>query len=214
MTDLVTDAAIDAASEAVFANRGLSDDPLIPVLNAAAPHIAAEALRQVFGVNRVPKRFWDKVEPQSDGCFIWTAAIDRYGYGVMVLGDQMVKAHRFAYSTMRGPIPDGYHVCHTCDVRACVNPMHLFAGTNADNMRDKTEKGRQPSGSEHPNARLTDGQVREIRRRYVKDYAMRGKGFRTNIQELAEEFGVSRGHISDLVTGRKRANVPDELERE
>lgn len=46
MTDLVTDAAIDAASEAVFANRGLSDDPLIPVLNAAAPHIAAEALRQ------------------------------------------------------------------------------------------------------------------------------------------------------------------------
>ena len=46
MTDLVTDAAIDAASEAVFANRGLSNDPLIPVLTAAAPHIAAEALRQ------------------------------------------------------------------------------------------------------------------------------------------------------------------------
>lgn len=52
MTDLVTDAAIDAASEAVFANRGLSNDPLIPVLNAAAPHIAAEALRQAASEQR------------------------------------------------------------------------------------------------------------------------------------------------------------------
>lgn len=72
VAELVTDAAIDAASEAVFANRGLSNDPLIPVLNAAAPHIAAEALRQAR--NEIDKRY--PVSGEGDWVATAMAALD------------------------------------------------------------------------------------------------------------------------------------------
>lgn len=83
----------------------------------------------------------------NGGCWLWTGAMQR-GYGTMCLAKRFFGAHRVSYELHNGPIPDGLHVLHKCDVRACVNPDHLFAGDRKANMQDMLSKGRnrQPSG--------------------------------------------------------------------
>lgn len=151
----------------------------------------------------LPERFWVKVDMSAKGgCWLWQAKINIGGYGVFrdtlnTLGlGQHPAAHRVAYVLAYGPIPDGLHVCHTCDVRSCVNPHHLWLGTPADNMRDMQEKGREADmkGESHPSAKLSDEDVRFIRRMYQPHHpAYSGKA-------LAQRFGVSRSTISTVVS--------------
>lgn len=137
------------------------------------------------------ERFMAKVRQQDDGCWIWTAAIVKaVGYGRFGMpGNTVDYAHRAAWRLFRGEIPAGMYVCHRCDVRACVNPDHLFLGTHKDNMRDASDKGRvriprasYASDETHQVAKLTNEQVRIIRS------ADRRRGVASR---LAREFGVS-----------------------
>lgn len=88
------------------------------------------------------ERFWAKVR-KTDTCWLWTGATS-VGYGMFKhtgVGATM-STHRLAYESLVGPIPAGQSVLHRCDTPACVNPSHLFLGSQADNMRDCAEKGR------------------------------------------------------------------------
>lgn len=91
----------------------------------------------------VEQRFFDKVN-KTEGCWLWVAPPGESGYGYLAINRRPVLAHRFSYELHNGPIPEGLQVNHTCDVRTCVNPEHLYSGTQQENMRDRDTRGRNP----------------------------------------------------------------------
>jgi hypothetical protein len=104
--------------------------------------------------------------------------------------DEDLKAHRAAYLILVGPIPEGLHVLHRCDNPPCVNPAHLFLGTNADNIRDREAKGR---GVPPRHAKLTAEQVLEFRRRCAAG---------STAWQLSKEFGISYPQAKAIKAGR------------
>lgn len=136
--------------------------------------------------------FWSRVAVAGpDECWLWTKS-HRRRYGDF-FGHQ---AHRWIFERLHGPIPEGMVVRHTCDVTKCVNPSHLLAGTQVDNIRDMDRRGRRRSYSPEtsPSVKLTRDQANEIRRRY-------NRGVVTQAQ-LGREYGVTDRAISMIVTGK------------
>ncbi len=112
------------------------------------------------------EKFWSRVQ-KTDSCWLWTGYIGYSGYGVLT-ARVGIRAHRFSWELHHDKIPDQLHVCHTCDVRHCVNPSHLFLGSHRDNMDDMIKKGRLVSisklGEQHPFAKLTENKVIKIKK--------------------------------------------------
>lgn len=173
----------------------------------------------ILGADLIVHRFWSKVDQSGgpDSCWLWQGGLCKNGYGKFQycptgkFPQVHVRAPRFALLLWRHASP--LYVLHRCDTPRCCNPKHLFTGTQAVNRADCVAKGRQARGSSHHSVtkpesvprgersgmcRLTDDQVREIRRRYVP---------RVGVGELAREFGVCSSTVSSIAARRYRADV-------
>jgi hypothetical protein len=124
--------------------------------------------------------------------------VDRLGYGrISVAKNATMIAHRASYRAFKGEIPDGMDVLHRCDVRPCVNPDHLFAGTHTDNMRDMVAKGRgaRMQGEKHPGAIITDAMVAEM------------LSSTESHRQIARRLGISKTTVWDVRNGKTWGHV-------
>lgn len=117
-------------------NRGVSENSSNPFMSQQEIHMATSTTNPKstsFDVHHLPERFSEKVNVTST-CWLWTAGRSSNGYGKYRVGRSTVRAHRFAYERLVGPILPGLQLDHLCRVRACVNPAHLEAVTQKVNI--------------------------------------------------------------------------------
>jgi len=150
------------------------------------PAYSIEDVRNVLLARR-------EIDP-STGCWNWTGVISPNGYGRIKWCQKNHGVHRAAYLTLLGkPIPQGFSVLHKCDNKRCLNPSHLYIGTQKDNVADREERTRSYKGSGNPNARLNEDDLVQILR--MGQLGLRHK-------DIAQIFGVSRATISQFLQGR------------
>lgn len=152
--------------------------------------------------------FWSRVT-MGEGCWEIGGYKDKGGYGQVKVSKprrMVVRAHRYSWEIVFGPIPDGLFVCHRCDNPACVRPDHLFLGTAADNAHDRDAKGRTSRhgrppvrhGEAHHGAKLRDSEARTIIER-------RARG--ESLKAIARDYGISISLVSALALGKRRKSI-------
>lgn len=169
-----------------------------------------------FNARPLAQRFWSRVNKSApNGCWEWTGPAFSTGYGAIYVNVQNRGTHRVSWMLAHGEVPDDLSVLHRCDNRLCVNPSHLFLGTQADNMRDMGDKGRHrggrgeshgsvtapesiPRGTGHWAAKLTEETVRIIRERVGSGESQRS---------VARTYGLDPSSVSHIVARRAWAHV-------
>lgn len=148
-------------------------------------------------IGGIDVRFWAKVERHGPSdCWPWRGTVALNGYGLVHSGGRDGRysgAHRLMWTLANGPIPDGLSVLHRCDIRHCVNPNHLFLGTQSDNIRDCTLKFR------HSRRKLRPIDVIEIRRACSQGSTQRSQ---------ARRFNVSDGLVNNIIRGHSWSFLP------
>lgn len=139
-------------------------------------------------------------EPVTEsGCLLWIGATDGRGYGTITINNKQLSTHRVAYEEAHGEIPPGKQVNHHCDVRCCINPDHLYAGSQSENMLDKFRRKRHSlKGSNHPYSKLTENDVKIIKKRLKLGHLHK---------DIATSFGVTRRCITWINSGKTWEHV-------
>jgi hypothetical protein len=167
---------------------------------------------QLGGVRRavLAERLIRMSNPDANGCRIFSGAGRGSGYGAVKVGRRTMDAHRAAFLVFVGPIPDGELVCHTCDVRRCIEPSHLFPGTHKTNHDDMVAKGRRVPGEAISRRciergtrppvvqKLTNEQVAEVRASVARGESRKA---------VAERFGVCVSTVTKIANGKHRPPV-------
>ena len=148
-------------------------------------------------MSSVSARFWSKVDMSGgpDACWPWTAGKYRDEYGQFAIARTGRRAQAVALELHSGELAGGRCALHTCDNPPCCNPKHLFWGTQQENTADRHQKGRSAEGASIGNAALTEDDVVAIRQRYIP------KDRENGVRPLAEEFGISRVTVADILRG-------------
>lgn len=136
------------------------------------------------------------IQPNENGCKIWPGRPDALGYGRRNLNGKQNYVHRVAWIERHGPIPEDMDICHTCDVRMCVETGHMFLGTQIDNNADRDRKGRGKRGYRN---KLTNADVRFIRAEYAAQRATR--------RSLAAHFHVNMETVHAIITGKRHRDA-------
>lgn len=140
---------------------------------------------------------------ETTGCWVWQGKKRwRTKYGTFYNGEKQVSAHRWSYATFKGPIPEGKDICHTCDNPACVNPEHLWAGTERENMHDMMAKGRSVFGRGGMPRKLKETDIPKIFKLKAEGWTQRA---------IAKKFGVAQPIISGVLKGTRWSQVPRQL---
>jgi len=139
----------------------------------------------------------------SNGCWLWQGGKTTFGHGIIAVNRKSHLAHRVAYKIWKDRVPLNMFVCHTCDNPKCINPDHLFIGTQDDNMKDMANKGRSNNGiqkgEKNPQSQLTDRQVRRIKRLLLNGHTRK---------EIANKFGVNEAVVGFISENKNWKHVP------
>ena len=133
--------------------------------------------------------------PTATGCVLWAGAVAKSGYGNVCYRGRTTGAHRAAWELANGPIPTGLQICHSCDVRTCINIAHMRLGTARDNAADKVLRSRQARGETSGVAKLTAEDVRMIRSRPM------------SYRKMAAALGVGHRAVQDVLCGKTWSHV-------
>ena len=140
-----------------------------------------------------------KSQPGPNGCINFTGSKSAFGHGELAYKGKKYRAHRLSYIAYIGPIPEGLVVCHYCDNPSCINPEHLFLGTQAENLADAMRKNRMKApfvnGEKHGMSKLTKIDVLKIRQD-SRPY-----------NQIAKDFGVSPSTIKRAKTGQTWGHI-------
>lgn len=137
----------------------------------------------------------------QSGCWLWIGPRTTKGYASTSWQGRFRQVHRMLWEREHGPVPAGLYVLHHCDVRHCVNPAHLYVGTQTDNMRDMVVRGRKPSrkGERNGRCKVSEDTVRTIRRRYAAGGV--------SLRALGDEYGLTMSVVHKIVTRQTWAHV-------
>lgn len=147
------------------------------------------------------KRFTKNLQFKTDGCILWVGGINGDGYGYFYYKKFLWRVHRLIWTLIKGKIPKNKLVCHTCDIRNCINIKHLFLGTFTDNNRDRANKNRNrnQNGIKNNQAKLTETDIIIIRYLY--------KNARVYQKTLAKMYKVSSANIGLIVRKERWKHV-------
>ena len=152
--------------------------------------------------------FLEKVKKEELGCWEWQNCKCSEGYGSFWNGTKLVGAHIFSYELHIGNVPKGINVCHHCDNPGCVNPSHLFLGTQLDNVRDMYQKGRQGcfKGSKNGAATITEEMAKKIINELFPE-----RGYREIYTKIAKKLGVSLYVVKKIANYKTWKHLPREV---
>lgn len=143
------------------------------------------------------KAFFEKVskETEGKGCWIWTGAREKVGYGSVRFRSAAIRASRLSFLVFNGPIPEHRFVCHKCDNKLCVNPEHLHLGDPLSNSKEAYDRGLMPVGETHHWAKFDNIAIEEARKLYSTGTYKQS--------DLAKLFGTSQSYMCRVLNGQR-----------